>query len=224
MRGTKGLPGWLIARLGDRIRGSEMGGVKLTPPVDESLAELARRTVAIGHKFITANRGQVAGGSVSVLVQQPETQPAELFQLGDLMQYWNPQWTLLRAGVGGAGGGMRGLRGNTYLEGEVLATYPRDEVRGLVLLRRATLSAAPKLTVDASADSGRAWSLDVHADNERLLSRTIQGKGKDRDWQTVEVDLRAMAGKTVTLRLIQRVLLGAEYAAGNAYWRNLRLE
>ncbi|MGH9722732.1 MAG: ADP-ribosylglycohydrolase family protein, partial [Bryobacteraceae bacterium] len=125
MKGAKGLPAWLIERLGDRIRGDEMGGVKLTPPVDESIAELSRRTAAIGHKFIMAHGGNVSGGFLSVKTQKPETQAAELFQLGELMQYWNPEWKLLRAGVGGAGGGMRGLRGNTYLDGDVLATYPR---------------------------------------------------------------------------------------------------
>ena len=40
----------------------------------------------------------------------------------------------------------------------------------------------------------------------------------------MEADLKAFAGQTVTIRLIQRVLLGPEYAPGNAYWRNLRLE
>jgi len=119
---------------------------------------------------------------------------------------------------------MRGLRGNTYLDGDVLATYPRDEVRGLVLTRKATLSAAPKLSVEAGADGGRAWGLDVHVDNQRVLTRTIQAKTRDRSWETVEVDLQAFAGKPVTLRLIQRVLLGPEYASGNAYWRNLKLE
>jgi hypothetical protein len=224
MRGTKGLPAWLIQRLGDRIKGEEMGGVKLTPPVDESLDELAKRTAAIGHKFITSNGGQVAASGISVAVQKPEMQPAELFQLGDLMQYWNPEWKLLRAGVGGAGGGMRGLRGNTYLDGDVLATYPRDEVRGVILARKVTLSATPKLRVDVGADGGRAWALDVHSDNQRLLTRTIRAKGTTREWQTVEVDLKEFAGKPVTLRLIQRVLLGPEYASGNAYWRNLKLD
>jgi hypothetical protein len=224
LKGTKGLPPWLIGRLGDRIRGEQMGGVKLTPPVDESLAELARRTTAIGYQFIAANGGQAGPGGISVRVQAPAPLPAELFQLGALLQYWNPDWKLLRAGVGGAGGGMRGLRGNTYLDGDVLATYPRDEVRGLVLTRKATLSAAPRLHVEAGADPGRAWALDVHADNERLLTRTIQGKGGERSWEPVELDLRAFAGKPVTLRLIQRVLLGPEYAPGNAYWRNLKLE
>lgn len=224
MKGTKGLPPWLIERLGDRIQGDMMGGVKLTPPVDESLAELSKRTAAIGYQFIAANGGQVSAAGITVAIQKPEPLPAELFQLGELMQYWNPEWKLLRAGVGGAGGGMRGLRGNTYLEGDVLATYPRDEVRGLVLMRKAKLSAAPKLRVEAGADGGRAWALDVHADNQRIVTRTIQAKGKEREWQTVEVDLKGFAGRPVTLRLIQRVLLGPEFTSGNAYWRNLKLE
>jgi hypothetical protein len=224
LKGTKGLPPWLIDRLGDRIAGAQMGGVKLTPPVDESLAELAKRTTAIGYKFLTANGGQAGPNGISVAIQKPEPLPAELFQLGDLMQYWNPDWKLLRAGVGGAGGGMRGLRGNTYLDGDVLATYPRDEVRGLILTRKATLSAAPKLSVEVGADGGRAWALDVHVENDRVLTRTIQAKGTERAWETVAVDLKAHAGKPVTLRLIQRVLLGPEYASGNAYWRNLKLE
>ena len=224
MTGTKGLPPWIVDRLGDRITGDQLGGVKLTPPVDESLTALARRTTAIGRQFVTANKGTVTADAISIRVQQPQTQPAELFAVGDLTQYWNPDWTLLRAGVGGAGGGMAGIRGNTHLDGDVLATYPRDEVRGAVLMRTATLSPSPRLHVDVGADGGRAWALDVHVANQRPVTRTVQAKSGEREWQTVDVDLKAFAGQTVTIRLIQRVLLGPEYAPGNAYWRNLRLE
>jgi hypothetical protein len=224
MNGTNGLPPWLIDRLGDRITGDQLGSVRLTPPVDESLAGLAERTAAIGRQFVAANNGTVTADALSVKVQEPETQPAELFQTGDLMQYWNPDWKLLRAGVGGAGGGMRGIRGNTHLDGDILASYPRDEVRGVVLMRRATLSAAPRLRVDAGVDGGRAWALDVHVENRRVLTRLVQAAREGREWQIVDVDLKAFAGQTVTIRLIQRVLLGPEYAPGNAYWRNLRLE
>jgi hypothetical protein len=97
-------------------------------------------------------------------------------------------------------------------------------VRGVVLMRKATLGAAPRLRVEVGVDGGRAWVLDVHVENLRPLSRTVQAKSADREWQTVDVDLKPFAGQTVTIRLIQRVLLGAEYAPGNAYWRNLRLE
>jgi hypothetical protein len=224
LKGTPGLPPWLIERLGDRITGDRLGDVTLTPRVDESLAELARRTAAIGRQFVAANNGTVSADAITVPVQTPETLPAELFRPADFMQYWNPEWTLLRAGLGGAGGGMRGIRGNTHLDGDVLATYPRDEVRGVALMRKATLSAQPRLRVDVAADGGRAWALDVHVDNRRLQTVTVQAKGEERAWQPVDVDLKEYAGRTVTIRLIQRVLLGPGLAPGNAYWRGLRLE
>ena len=143
MKGMKGLPPELVARLKDRIRGSVMGGVKLTPPVDETISSLARRTAAVGAQFVNANGGKADDGAVSVTVQNVVAQAPELFSLSELTRYWNPEWALERAGVGGAGGGMRGLRGNTYLDGDVLATYPRDEVRGALLRRTAQLSAQP---------------------------------------------------------------------------------
>jgi hypothetical protein len=45
----------VIDRLGDRIKGDQPGGVRLTPPVDESLEALATRTVAIGRQFLAAS-------------------------------------------------------------------------------------------------------------------------------------------------------------------------
>ena len=58
--------------------------------------------------------------TLRIPIQTPETQPAELFTLADLIKYWNRDWTLERAGFGGAGGGMTGIRGITYLDGEIL--------------------------------------------------------------------------------------------------------
>jgi hypothetical protein len=223
LKGMNGLPPALIHRLGDRIQGAVMGDVRLTPPVDESVAELARRTANIGQQFISANSGTVSSDVITISVETPVTQDAELFTLSDLMQYWNPDWRLLRAGFGGAGGGLPGLRGNTYLDGEVLATYPRDEVRGLVLTRSVKLSSTPGLSVDVAADGGRAWVLDVYAGNDLIFGRIIQAKGQERQWQVVDIDLRRYSNQEVILRLVQRVLLGPEYASGNAYWRNLSL-
>lgn len=91
-------------------------------------------------------------------------------------------------------------------------------------MRKATLSGQPRLRVEVGADGGRAWALDVHVDNRLLQTVTVQAKGQDRAWQPVDVDLKAYAGRTVTIRLIQRVLLGPELAPGNAYWRGLILE
>ena len=72
-----------------------------------------------------------------------------------------------RAGFGGAGGGMPGIRGITYLDGPVLATYPRDEVRGTVLRRTVNSGTAPSLKFKAGVDVGRAWQLQVLCERQK---------------------------------------------------------
>jgi hypothetical protein len=226
MHGMKALPQYLVRQLGDRIVGSEMGGVKLTPPVDEKISDLARRTAAVGEKMLRAHGARADDAGISVRVEEPVTQPAELFKLADLTKYWDPDWTLERAGFGGAGGGMRGIRGITHLDGDVLATYPRDEVRGLVLRRTAKLGEKPALALRVGVDAGRAWELNVYADNKLLLKKVIEPAAGDRPgrhWHDLRVDLGAFAGRAVQLRLYQRVLV-ANRTAGNAYWQRIRLE
>jgi hypothetical protein len=223
MHGMKAIPAHLVAQLGDRIVGTQMGGVKLTPPVDEKISELAARTAVIGEKLIAANGGRISGDTFIIPAQAPVTQPAETFRLADLMQYWNPDWKLERAGFGGAGGGMGGIRGITHLAGDVLATYPRDEVRGCLLTRGVKLGATPKLTFEAGSDAGRAWELNVYVDNTLSAKRVIEGGAGGQQWQSLSVDLQSFASREVTLRLYQRVLL-TNRTAGNALWRNLKLE
>jgi hypothetical protein len=223
MHGMKCLPPHLVAQLGDRIKGDRLGPINLTPPVDEKISDLAQRTAAIGEQFLAANGATLAGDTLTIPIQQAVTQPAELFTLADLVQYWNPDWKLQRAGFGGAGGGMGGIRGITHLDGDVLATYPRDEVRGVVLRREVRLSARPVLTFEAGADAGRAWQLEVYADNKLLEKRIVEGGSEGRTWQKLKVNLAAFANQQATLRLYQRVLL-ADKLAGNAYWKTLKLE
>lgn len=223
MHGMKCLPAHLVKQLGDRVKGEKMGPVMLTPPVDEKISELSHRTVAVGEKILSARGAKISGDTIVINAQSPATQPSELFKLADLMQYWNSDWQLDRAGFGGAGGGMGGIRGITYLDGEVLATYPRDEVRGLVLRRTLTLGKTPLITFQVGADSGRAWELNVYANNKLLEKRIIEGTGDGRKWHDLKVDLRDFAGQETHLRLYQRVLV-PNRVAGNAYWRNLRVE
>jgi hypothetical protein len=224
MHGLSGLPAALLEQLHDRIVGSEMGSLKLTPPVDERISELARRTAVIGKQIALAHGAKGTAAGFEVPFEEVQTQPAELFRLADLMQYWNPEWKLERAGFGGAGGGMRGIRGITYLDGDVLATYPRDEVRGLVLSRKVKPGSGEKLHVEVGCDAGRGWQLQVYAAGTLLLDRTIEGGSdkKDRKWESVDLDLQPFAGREVDLRLLQRVLLPGK-TAGNAYWRGLRI-
>jgi hypothetical protein len=140
------------------------------------------------------------------------------------MQYWNPEWRLERAGFGGAGGGLGGIRGMTFLAGDVLATYPRDEVRGLLLRRTVTLGKKPILRFQAGVDAGRAWELAVFANNKQMVKRVIDGLGGNATkWESIEVDLQEFAGEPTELRLYQLVLV-PNRTAGNAHWKDLRID
>ena len=220
MHGMRALPPEPVSELNDRVFGKEMGPLQLTPPVDESITELARRTEKLGLAITVAHGARDDGSALHIQIQEPQTQSAELFSLADLMKYWNPDWTLERAGFGGAGGGMPGIRGITYLDGEVLATYPRDEVRGTVLRRTSTLSKNPVLKFQAGVDPGRAWQLLVYLNDDKVLDKLIEGHSETREWQDIEVNLEKYANQEVTLRLYQRVLI-PQHEAGNAYWRDL---
>jgi len=225
MHGMKCLPANLVEPLHDRIVGEEMGKVKLTPAVDEKISGLAGRTVAIGEKFLLADGAQRSGEMISISTQEPVTQVAELFSLSDLTKFWNADWKLERAGFGGTIGGVENLRGITCLEGDVLATWPRNPVRGGVLRRTVKLSDTPSLSFQVAADPTRAWELEVYAGNERVLRKLIDGgtdKG-ERQWQEIKIDLKEFAGKEIQLRLYQRVLLGNRQA-GNAYWKAIELK
>ncbi|MDQ6632681.1 MAG: ADP-ribosylglycohydrolase family protein, partial [Verrucomicrobiota bacterium] len=226
MHGMKCLPKHLVEPLHDRIVGDEMGKVKLTPPVDEKISDLAKRTVAIGEKFILANEGNISGDEISISIQPIATQSAELFALADLMEFWNPEWKLERAGFGGTVGGSGNLRGVTFLENGVLATWPRDPVRGVVLRRELKLNQKSSLTFQAGVDAGRAWELEVYADNKRVFKKLIDGGEEhngERKWEEIKIDLENFAAEKIQLRLYQRILL-ANKIPGNAYWKSLRVE
>ena len=229
MHGTAFFRRMKLAALNDRVQGSTMGPLKLTPPVDESISELARRTAVIGEKILRAHGAELEGDKLAISTEQPVTQAPELFKLSDFTAMWNPDWTLERAGYGGAGGGIKGIRGDTYLDGEVLAVFPRDEVRGALLRRSAKLSDTPSLDLDAGVDAGRTWNLVVFVNNDKLLDQMIQGdaltpdNASDRHWDHIHLDLKAYAGQTVVIRLYDLVLV-PNHEAGNSYWKRVQLQ
>jgi hypothetical protein len=220
MHGMKALPPDSVAELHDRVFGAKMGPLQLTPPVDESISALAQRTAKLGLAIAMSRGANDDGNTLRISPQAPQTQPAELFRLADLMHYWNPDWTLERAGFGGAGGGLTGIRGITYLDGDVLSTYPRDEVRGTLLRRSVKLGAEPVLHFKAGVDSGRAWQLQIFVNDEKVLDQLIEGLPESRSWQDIKLDLSKYTNQDVVLRLYQRVLI-PHHEAGNAYWREL---
>ncbi|ANH83079.1 hypothetical protein A8C56_20705 [Niabella ginsenosidivorans] len=223
MHGMSALPAGMVRQLGDRIIGRQLGGVILTPAVNESIAQLAARTTAIGLQLLK-NKGMVIAGSRIKLIAEPvHTQPAELFRLEALTRFWNPEWKLRNPGFGGAGGGMPGLRGITYLEDSVLATYPRDEVKGVLLTRTITLNGQKELRLSVGVDSMRAWRCMVFINNYKKFDQLMEGPASGRGWKTIKIDLTEFAHQQVTIRIYQRVLIPGK-VSGNAYWKDLVIQ
>ena len=229
MHGMAALPRDEVAALHDRIYGATMGSVKLTPPVDESIMALAERTSVIGEKILLEHGASIDGDKLAIPVEQPVTQAPELFTLSELTQWWNPDWKLERAGFGGAGGGLEDIRGDTYLDGDTLAIWPRDEVRGALLRRAVNLSDSPSLSLDVGADAGRTWRFVVFINNDKVLDRLITGGPivagnlSERHWEHFAIDLNIFKSQSVVIRLYDLVLVPNQYA-GNSYWRHIQVQ
>jgi hypothetical protein len=229
MHGMAALPAKQVAALHDRIYGATMGPLNLTPPVDESITALAQRTAMIGEKILLDHGARLDGEALVIPTEQPRTQEPELFKLSELTKWWNPGWTLERAGFGGAGGGLPGIRGDTYLDGETLAVWPRDEVRGALLRRTIELGDKASLSFDVGADAGRTWRLAVFIDDDKLFDRLIDGgplitgKPSVRRWEHIHLDLNAYKRQHVVVRLYDLVLV-PDHHAGNSYWRRIEMQ
>jgi hypothetical protein len=107
----------------------------------------------------------------------------------------------------------------------VLATYPRDEVRGTVLRRTVSLGSVPSLELKVGVDVGRAWQLQVYVNDNKVLDKLIDGlyeshRSDSRHWEEIRIDLSDYRNQKVVLRLYQRVLV-PHHEAGDAYWRDL---
>jgi len=217
MLGSERLPRHLVEPLHDRIRGEELGDVRLTPPVDERISEIAQRTARLGWRMAAAHGATASNDRLEVPLQPVNTLPLERFELPDLVEYWNPGWKLEGAGFGGYPG--TGCNRATFLEENVLATWPRNEVRGVVLRRVVELGLEPVLELEVGADPGCAWRLEAYANNTRIASELIVG---ERQWRYLRLPLHEFAGQQVELRLYQLTLLPGR-VPGNAYWRRVSL-
>lgn len=248
MHGTSVLPADILASFHDRVKGATMGPVALTPPVDESIVALGERTAKIGEKILLAHGAKMMGDNLVIAIEKPVTQEPELFKLSDFTKMWNPDWTLDRAGFGGGAGGIRGIRGATYLDGDILTVFPRDEVRGALLRRSVQLSDNPVLGFDAGVDPGKTWHLAIYVNNDKVLDKMIEGppvahvpevpavtnirrgppppepevSDADRHWEHINLDLSAYKKQQVVIRLYDFILVPG-HEAGESYWKKLEL-
>jgi hypothetical protein len=175
--------------------------------------------------MLLAHGATLEGETLTIAREAVQTQPLERFTLADFTRYWQPEWTLERAGFGATIGGRLGYPGGTWLADGVLTTWPREMMRGVVLARKVTLPAdASKLTIEVAADSGRAWEFSLLINNQEIETRLIVG-GEKREWQTIEADLTPFAGKAVTLRLYQNLLTNNRLRpVSAAHWRSITLK
>jgi len=224
MHGLRAIPKQLLDPLHDRVIGDTLGDVPL-PPVDESISALGRRTAAIGERLLLVHGAQLDGDTLIIEREAPQPLPLERFTLADLTRYWAPEWTLDRAGFGATIGGRGGYPGGTWLADGVLTTWPRELMRGAVLTRKVALPAGdPRLIIEVRADAGRGWEFSLLADNTQMKRQLIVG-GEQPEWQTIETDLSAFAGKEVTLRLYQNLVTSTRLCPPSAaHWKSITLK
>ena len=223
MQGLQAIPKHLLDPLHDRILGDKLGDVVL-PHVDETISALGRRTAAIGQKFLLQHGARVEGDTLIIDRVPLQPLPLERFTLGDLTRYWAPEWQLEHAGFGATIGGRGGYPGGTWLDGDVLTTLPRNLMRGTVLSRKVVLPMGnPRLSLEVSADARRGWELSIYADNTELSRQIIVGS-EQPEWKTLEIDLHLFAGKEVTLRLYQNVIMSDRPVPPSpAHWKRITL-
>jgi hypothetical protein len=66
--------------LNDRIAGSKMGAVELTPPVEERISEVVRRIVAVGRKMLAASGASVTTRASRFNTSQQRRKPPSCFR------------------------------------------------------------------------------------------------------------------------------------------------
>ncbi len=213
MNGVRAIPENLKAQFHDRIWGESMGPVTFKKVVDEKISDLATRIATFGQKNLLANGAVEAtsgGGQVLRIPQEaPRTQALEYFDINDYGPLWNSAWRLDGAGRGGAG--------TTFLDGDVLVTFPRD-TRPCVLETDVTVpQGKPRMHIDVKADAGKPWRLEIFVDDEQTGQEMVDAG----DWRTVPVDLVKFVGRRVKVRLYQQPV---NFEPKSAYWRNPGIE
>ena len=138
MHGMSALPAEFVASLNDRVYGDHMGPLKLTPPVNESISALARRTALIGDQILLQKGAKLAGDKLVIRTQQPVTQAPELFKLSDFTAMWCPGWTLDRAGFGGAVAASKASAATLISMATSLPSFPVTKCAALSCAARST--------------------------------------------------------------------------------------
>ncbi len=136
---------------------------------------------------------------------------------GESIALWAPDWQVDAPDFEGSPVKLPEFAGRN----NVLMTHPFDGEKPAALVRVLMLPRGSKATLrfSVAAHEKGDWELRIKSDGELLHKQTVKHDGPR--WQDVALDLSALAGRRVVLRL--------ENAANNwswefAYWSNLRLD
>jgi hypothetical protein len=189
-----------------------MGPLKLGRTIDEKIDGLAARVAAVGEKNVQAHGAQLSGGTLAIPVERAVAQPLEFFDIDSYGALWNPDWKL--------SGAARGGDGASYLDGDVLVTFPRDTRP--CRLERALAVPAGHTYIDftVGAELGSPWRLQMFVNDDKVLEKEIRGARSAVQWEDISVDLTPYAGQKAIIRLYQWRIDGR---AGSAHWRSVRL-
>jgi hypothetical protein len=213
LNGIRAIPEPMKAQFHDRIWGESMGPVKFDKVVDEKISDLAARIASVGRKNLVANGAKAVGSGAALALSIPDetarTQAYEHFDINDYGPLWNPAWKLDGAGRGGAG--------TTFLDGDVLVTFPRDTRPCLLETAITVPQGQHRLSVDVRSDEGMPWRLEVFVDDDEAVQQMIDSP----QWRTVSVDLSKAGGSRVRVRLYQQ---SVRSEPRQAYWKNARVE
>ena len=130
---------------------------------------------------------------------------------------WNPEWKVIAPEFEGTPAKLAEFQGRK----NVLRLHPfPDRQTPAALERKVKLEAEKsKLIFSVAADDRGDWQLQVKVDG-RELKRLDVGHDEPR-WKQVSLDLAALAGKEVTIRL-EAHATGWSYEF--AYWADVRLD
>src|SRR5262249_7710208 len=144
------------------------------------------------------------------------TQPLEYFDINEYGSLWNPAWKL--------DGAARGGPGATYLDGDVLVTFPRDTRPCRLESMMKIPDGSPQLVLHVAAEPSKPWRLSVYVDDDRVADRRIEAgeNGRELKWTEVKLDLAKYAGRSVDLRAYHYLV--PDKAPGSAYWKSIQIQ
>lgn len=131
---------------------------------------------------------------------------------------WYEEWKPEKVGLHHELGNFNGRNG-------VFLTHPITEAEPFRWQRSLAIKAGMVLHFEVSSRQDdyatNDWVLSVFADQQRLLPDTVV---HGTNWQAFDVPLDALAGKTVTLKLLNANGGAASWHWENGYWDAVRID